>query len=286
MPKKKAVPKTVDEQQVNRISITQEVVEVKDKETGVASYVPDPPIKRVDDIFNTLYAIDVRPYVFQKGGYDYISWATAVKLLLQNYPLSDWTVTKHKIDIETNGNTVSIHAPYYVDQRVKGYMVEVQVTIVADDGQITRNETLPVINFRNQVIDQPDQMAVNKTIKRCLVKCLANMGLGLRLYEGDNADYSEGDEKDEKAEKSGENIVTAAKKVFNTKVVEAVNDNDCDYIKNYMTKKFPKSAKNRETYFKSVAQAVFNQYFASGVASPDELTPDECTKVKQHLMKG
>ena len=268
MPKKKAVPK---------------VVEVKDEETGVESYVPDPPIKRVDDIFNTLYAIDVRPYIFQKGGYDYISWATAVKLLLHNYPLSDWTVTKHKIDIHTDGNTVSVYAPYYVDQRVKGYMVEVQVTIVADDGQITRNETLPVINFRNQVIDQPDQMAVNKTIKRCLVKCLANMGLGLRLYEGDNADYSEVEEKDEEA---GENIVTAAKEIFNAKAVDAVNDSDCDYIKGFMTKKFPKSSKNRETFFKSVTSTVLNQYKASSITSPDELTPEECTQIKQHLMKG
>ena len=117
MPKKKTIPKVVEE---------------KDEVTEIESYVPETPVKRVDDIFSTLYAIDVRPHVFQKGGYDYISWATAVRLLLQNYPLSDWTVTKHKIDIETNGNTVSVYAPYYVDQRVKGYMVEVQVTIVAD----------------------------------------------------------------------------------------------------------------------------------------------------------
>ena len=265
------------------------VVKVEEVPKAVATFdsidAPEPPIKRVDDIFSTLYAIDVRPHVFQKGGYDYISWATAVRLLLQNYPLSDWTVIKHKSEkIDVEGKTVqNTYHPYFYDPAVKGYMVEVQVTIVADDGQVTRNETLPVINFRNQVIDQPDQMAVNKTMKRCLVKCLANMGLGLRLYEGDNADYSEVDEKDEE---SDANIVVAAKKVFNAKAVEAVNDSDCDYVKNYMTKKFPKSAKNRETYFKSVAQAVFNQYFASGVASPDELTPDECTKVKQHLMKG
>ena len=265
------------------------VVKVEEVPKAVATFdsidAPEPPIKRVDDIFSTLYAIDVRPHVFQKGGYDYISWATAVRLLLQNYPLSDWTVIKHKSEkIDVEGKTVqNTYHPYFYDPAVKGYMVEVQVTIVADDGQITRNETLPVINFRNQVIDQPDQMAVNKTMKRCLVKCLANLGLGLRLYEGDNADYSEVDEKDEE---SDANIVVAAKKVFNAKTVEAVNDSDCDYVKNYMTKKFPKSAKNRETYFKSVASTVFNQYFASGVASPDELTPDECTKVKQHLMKG
>ena len=118
MPKKKAVVKA---EEIPKAVATFDSIDA-----------PEPPIKRVDDIFSTLYAIDVRPYVFQKGGYDYISWATAVKLLLQNYPLSDWTVTKHKIDIETNGNTVSVYAPYYVDQRVKGYMVEVQVTIVAD----------------------------------------------------------------------------------------------------------------------------------------------------------
>ena len=269
MPKKKTIPKVVEE---------------KDEVTEIESYVPETPVKRVDDIFNTLYAVDVRPYVFQKGGFDYISWATAIRLLLQHYPLSDWTVVKHKSEkINVDDKTVqNTYNPYFYDPEVQGYVVEVGVTVIADDGQLTRSETLPVINFRNQVIDKPDQMAVNKAIKRCLVKCIANMGLGLQLYEGDNADYTEADEKDE----SSVNIITEAKEVFEAKSVEAVNDSDCQYVKDFMMKKFPKSAKNRETFFKSVASTVLNHYKASTLASPDELTPEECTKIKQHLMKG
>jgi hypothetical protein len=283
MPTNKTLPKKkkVDKEESDSLEPITSLSEV----IGVES---EPNIKRVEDIFSTLYAIDVRKDVFQKGGYDYISWATAVRLLLQNYPLSDWTTVKHKSEkIRVEEKTVTNnYRPYFYDPAVQGYMVEVQVTIVADDGQITRNETLPVINFRNQVINEPDQMAINKAVKRCFVKCLANMGLGLRIYEGDNADYSEIDEKVQDNDNFQKNIIEQATEVFDSKKVVAVNDNDCDYINAHLNKKFPKSAKNRETYFKSLVSSVLNQYKASTVAKPDELLPDECTKLKQHLMKG
>jgi hypothetical protein len=45
-----------------------------------------------------------------------------------------------------------------------------------------RSMWLPVMDFRNKAIVNPDAFAINTSRMRCLVKCLAMWGLGLSLY--------------------------------------------------------------------------------------------------------
>jgi hypothetical protein len=50
---------------------------------------------------------------------------------------------------------------------------------------------LPVMNHRNQPIQNPDAFQVNTAIMRCMVKGLALHGLGLYIYAGEDLPQSE-----------------------------------------------------------------------------------------------
>jgi hypothetical protein len=50
---------------------------------------------------------------------------------------------------------------------------------------------LPVLNFRNQAIVNPDAMAVNTAMQRCLAKAIALHGIGLYIYSGEDIPESE-----------------------------------------------------------------------------------------------
>ena len=45
---------------------------------------------------------------------------------------------------------------------------------------------LPVMDFRNKAIANPDAMSVNTAMQRCLAKAIALHGLGLYIYTGED----------------------------------------------------------------------------------------------------
>jgi hypothetical protein len=45
---------------------------------------------------------------------------------------------------------------------------------------------LPVMDYRNKAIPNPDSFAVNTAMQRCLAKAIALHGLGLSLYAGED----------------------------------------------------------------------------------------------------
>jgi hypothetical protein len=45
---------------------------------------------------------------------------------------------------------------------------------------------LPVMNHRNQAIQNPDAFAVNTAMQRCLAKAIALHGIGLYIYAGED----------------------------------------------------------------------------------------------------
>ena len=50
---------------------------------------------------------------------------------------------------------------------------------------------LPVINYSNKAIPNPDAMAVNTAMQRCLAKAIALHGIGLYIYAGEDLPESE-----------------------------------------------------------------------------------------------
>ena len=120
-----------------------------------------------ENIFDVLYKIDVNDKTEKKGSLTYLSWAWAWAEVKKKYPHASYEVWR---DPETN-------LPYVHDPKT-GYMVFVDVKV---DG-ITHSMWLPVMNHRNQALENPTMTDINKTIMRCLAKGLAMHGLGLYIY--------------------------------------------------------------------------------------------------------
>jgi hypothetical protein len=113
--------------------------------------------------FNELRAINVNDHTEKKGKLTYLSWAWAVDVLLQNDPAAVWS---------------------YGEPQKFGTTVMVFCTVTAFDKSMTAH--LPVMDYQNKAIDNPNSMAVNTAMQRCLAKAIALHGIGLYIYAGED----------------------------------------------------------------------------------------------------
>jgi hypothetical protein len=113
--------------------------------------------------FKELSKINVNQHTEKKNGLTYLSWAWAVSQLLENDPAATWSY----------GEPVKF-----------GDTLMVFCTVTAFGKSMTSQ--LPVIDFRNKAITNPDAMAVNTAMQRCLAKAIALHGIGLYIYAGED----------------------------------------------------------------------------------------------------
>jgi hypothetical protein len=113
--------------------------------------------------FNELRTINVNEHTERKGKFTYLSWAWAVDQLLQLDPTATWEYKD----------------PVYFAETL---MVFCSVTAFGK----TMTAQLPVMNNMNKAIQNPDSMAVNTAMQRCLAKAIALHGLGLYIYAGED----------------------------------------------------------------------------------------------------
>ena len=59
-----------------------------------------------------------------------------------------------------------------------------KVSVTIED--IVRTQIHPVLDNRNQPIDNPNTFQINTSIQRCLAKAIALHGLGLVLFAGED----------------------------------------------------------------------------------------------------
>lgn len=132
--------------------------------------------KKKKSTFELLSGVDVSDKVKEKNKLKYLSWASAWNEVKKRFPDAKFKVYKQIMD--DGGNT----RPWHTDGKT-GW-VEVGVTI--DGEEII--ETLAIMNHGNKSIaaDEITSVDANKSIKRCLVKCIALHGLGLYIYESED----------------------------------------------------------------------------------------------------
>jgi hypothetical protein len=116
-----------------------------------------------------LLKINVNNHIEKKGNLSYLSWAWAWAEVLKIDPRAKWVAH------EWNDRP----AMFLPDGTA---MVKVSVTINDD----TKTCVLPVMNNRNQAIQNPDAFAVNTATMRCMAKAIAMFGLGLYIYAGED----------------------------------------------------------------------------------------------------
>ena len=110
-----------------------------------------------------LRKIDVSNYIEKKNNLSYLSWAWAVDQLLMQDPSATWE---------------------YKDPAKFGETLMVFCSVTAFNKTMTAQ--LPVMDYRNKAIPNPDAFAVNTAMQRCLAKAIALHGIGLYIYNGED----------------------------------------------------------------------------------------------------
>src|SRR5512143_3322978 len=119
--------------------------------------------------YEKLASIDVSEHIEKKQNLSYLSWAWAVDQLLRADSTANWV--------------------YNEPTRFPDDSLMVSCTVTAFNKPMTMH--LPVMDYRNKAIKNPDAFAVNTAMMRCLVKCIALHGLGLYIYAGEDLPLSE-----------------------------------------------------------------------------------------------
>ena len=115
-----------------------------------------------------LLKVNVNEHTEKKNGLTYLSWAWAWAEALKADPQATY-----KIEMFDNKPFVDINGTA---------MVFVTVTMFGKPMTCQ----LPVMDYRNKAIPNPDSFAVNTAIMRCMTKGLALHGLGLYIFSGDD----------------------------------------------------------------------------------------------------
>tara|TARA_R110002020_G_scaffold473762_2_gene703527 strand:- start:153 stop:824 length:672 start_codon:yes stop_codon:yes gene_type:complete len=143
----------------------------------------------MSSVWETLSKVDVSDHTEEKNGLTYLSWAWAWGEVKNNFPQAKYV--KHIWSTETyldNPDRPDRGLPYTKDEHGYAY---VAVTVRIGDEEQT--EIMPVLNYSNKAVQNPDSFQVNTALQRCLAKCCAMHGLGHYIYAGE--DLPEGVEK-------------------------------------------------------------------------------------------
>ncbi len=169
--------------------------------------------------FSVLSKIDVSEHTEKKGKFTYLSWAWAVRILLENFPEATWRV-------HTFADVVNTESPYM--RTDAGAFVQVTVTV----NDIERTQVHPVLDHMNKTVVEPNAFQVNNSIQRCLAKAISLHGLGLYIYAGEDLPQAP-DALNKEQYKSMLNLLgIIADKDLEAKVVEQIGNetiNDSNY---------------------------------------------------------
>tara|TARA_R100001082_G_C4356550_1_gene157159 strand:+ start:25 stop:612 length:588 start_codon:yes stop_codon:yes gene_type:complete len=171
-------------------------------------------VKKKENTFEKLNKIDVSKFTEKKGQFNYLSWAYAVRELLKVCPDATWEV--HLFE-----NEHGTKQPYM--KNGTGSYVQVSVEV---DG-VVRSQIHPVLDHRNQPIENANAFQINTSIQRCLAKAIALHGLGLYIFAGEDLPES-----DPLTKVQVKELIELASMIQNKEtrdtIYKAINDNQID----------------------------------------------------------
>ena len=154
-----------------------EEIRTVDSEINIASILDEKTIHFIKSItfkqkfnieelamqYKELRQINVSQHIEKKNGLSYLSWSWALDQLLQLDDGATWEYLEPKRFGES-------------------MMVFCKVTAFGK----SRTAQLPVMDFRNQAIPNPNAYQVNTAMQRCLAKAISLHGIGLYIYAGED----------------------------------------------------------------------------------------------------
>ena len=130
-----------------------------------------------DSIWATLSAIDCSEHIEKKGKFSYLAWTWAWAKVCEVYPRSHYSLNE---DIVYPDGTMEVRVTVTV---MKDFDVPSTTKPMAP---LTHTMWLPVLDYQNKPIPNPNAFDINTARMRCLVKCLAMFGLGHYIYAGES----------------------------------------------------------------------------------------------------
>ena len=140
-------------------------------------------------VWATLSQVDVSDRIEKKQNLSFLSWAWAWGTLMEHYPEAEYSFQEP--ESATDGSL----------------MVFCTVTI----DSLSRQMWLPVMDYKNKAIPNPNAFQLNTAKMRCLVKCLAMFGLGHYIYAGEDLPNAEADRQAEADKKAAEELAESLK---------------------------------------------------------------------------
>lgn len=119
------------------------------------------------EVWSDLSVIDCSKMVEKKNGLSYLSWAHAYQILMDRWSDNDIVYSEETYDDGT-------------------VMMYCTITIYAGDQKASRTMHLPVMDYRNKAVANPDAFARNTARQRVFTKCLSMHGLGAYIYAGED----------------------------------------------------------------------------------------------------
>ena len=113
--------------------------------------------------YTEIRSINVNTHIEKKNGLSYLSWAWAVDQLLLLDSDASWE---------------------YGEPKKFGETLMVFCTVRAFGKR--RTAQLPVMDYYNRAIPNPDAYQVNTAMQRCLAKAISLHGIGLYIYAGED----------------------------------------------------------------------------------------------------
>jgi hypothetical protein len=161
--------------------------------------------------YEELAKVNVNEHIEKKNGLSYLSWAWAVDYMTRLDPESGWEYR------EWDGKP-------YMTLPDGSCMVYCTVSF---NGK-KRTAHLPVMDYKNKAISNPDAFAINTAMQRVLVKAIALHGLGLYIYAGEDLPEGEKVEKEAKKGHSGTDGALDALHVSDQALAKAVANSVVD----------------------------------------------------------
>ncbi len=162
-------------------------------------------------VFQTLNEYDITEHIKKKDKIIYLPWSKAWMILKTLYPDSTVEVVEN---VNDNGDDIR----YFTDGKTA--WVKVSITIKGH----TETESLAIMDFRNKSIpvDNITSADVEKSIKRCMVKCAALHGLGLSLWTGEELSSAAREKKEKDLDDVKHDILSAVAEKLEAGVDKAV----------------------------------------------------------------
>lgn len=122
------------------------------------------------ELFDSMYMLDLTGKIEKDyKGLNYISWANAYKLAMEQDPQMTFEVLE-----DADG--------FPLFSKGDCHIVKTAVTMFGE----TKKMFLPVMDNRHNAVAEPNTRQISDSIMRCLVKNIALFGIGLSLYTGED----------------------------------------------------------------------------------------------------